>query len=267
MLVSEPGPLPLDQRPSVEHLVTEDGKPVDNIFSEKQQRLLTEPLYTSWKIDTPFLALANVGLFHSVRVPPYVPDVLLSLNSQAPENLFPKNNRSFFVWEYGKSPDVVIEIVSNREGNEDTDKLFGYAQIGIPFYMIYDPEQWLRSERLRFYELRTGKYELIQGSTHLMPSIGLGITLWNGSFEGHSDLWLRWTDLAGNLMATGAERAEHELKRANAETQRANAETQRADAAMQRADAAMQRADAERQRIEKLTEQLRRLGAEPEDFS
>ena len=260
VLVSEPGPLPLDQRPSVEHLVTEDGKPVDNIFSEKQQRLLTEPLYTSWRIDTPFLALANVGLFYSVRVPPFVPDVLLSLNSQAPENLFPKTNRSFFVWEYGKSPDVVIEIVSNREGNEDTDKLFGYAQIGIPFYVIYDPEQWLRSERLRFYELRTGKYELIQGSTHLMPSIGLGITLWNGSFEGHSDLWLRWTDLAGNLVATGAERAEHELKRADAETQRADAETQRADAAMQRADA-------ERQRVEKLTEHLRRLGAEPEDFS
>ena len=86
-----------------------------------------------------------------------------------------------------------------------------------------------------------------------MPSIGLGITLWNGSFEGHSDLWLRWTDLAGNLVATGAERAEHELQRADAETQRA--------------DAAMQRADAERQRAEKLTEQLRRLGVEPEDFS
>ena len=30
------------------HLITEDDEPVDNLFSEKQQRLLTESLYTSW---------------------------------------------------------------------------------------------------------------------------------------------------------------------------------------------------------------------------
>jgi len=29
-------------------LITEDGAPVDNIYSEKQMRLLTEPLYNTW---------------------------------------------------------------------------------------------------------------------------------------------------------------------------------------------------------------------------
>ncbi len=250
--ISELGPLPKELWPSVEHLVTEDGKPVDNIFSEKQQRLLTEPLYTSWTTDAPFLALANVGLFYSIRVPPYVPDVLLSLNARAPENLFPKSNRSYFVWEYGKVPDVVIEIVSNREGNEDGDKLPSYARIGIPFYVIYDPAEWLRAEKLRFFELRGGRYEPIEGVSHLMPSIGLGITLWNGSFEGHKDQWLRWTDLNGNLIETGAERAGHEQ--------------QRADAEQQRADMEGKRADTERQRVELLTEQLKRLGVEPKGF-
>ena len=280
MSVSEPAPLPLEHRPSVEHLVTEDDTPVDNIFSEKQQRLLTEPLYTSWSSDVPFLALANVGLFHSVRVPPYVPDVLFSLNAQLPENLFPKSNRSYFVWEYGKSPDVVIEIVSNREGNEDGDKLLGYARMGIPFYVIYDPEQWLRTEKLRFYELRGGLYEQLQGEPQLMPSIGLGITLWNGNFEGHQDRWLRWTDLTGNPIATGAERAGLEQHRADTEMQRADTEKHRADAQMQRADAELrradaeqrradteqQRADAERQRAEILSQQLKRLGIEPQDL-
>lgn len=273
MSVSEPAPLPMEHRPSVEHLVTEDDTPVDNIFSEKQQRLLTEPLYTSWSSDVPFLALANVGLFHSVRVPPYVPDMLFSLNARLPENLFPKSNRSYFVWEYGKSPDVVIEIVSNREGNEDGDKLLGYARMGIPFYIIYDPELWLRSEKLRFYELRGGLYEQLQGESHLMPSIGLGITLWNGNFEGHQDRWLRWTDLTGNPIATGAERsgqeqqrADAEMQRANAEMQRADAEAQRADAEMQRADSQQQRADVERQRAEMLAQQLKRLGIEPQDL-
>ena len=54
----------------MENLVTEDDTPVDNILSEKQQRLLTEPLYGAWSGPDqhapghrPFLALANVGLF------------------------------------------------------------------------------------------------------------------------------------------------------------------------------------------------------------
>ncbi|MDG4550630.1 MAG: hypothetical protein P9F19_15370 [Candidatus Contendobacter sp.] len=32
----------------MENLVTEDDTPVDNILWEKQQRLLTEPLYGAW---------------------------------------------------------------------------------------------------------------------------------------------------------------------------------------------------------------------------
>ena len=274
MKVSEPGPLPMEQWPSVEHLVTEDNTPVDNLFCEKQQRLLTEPLYTSWRTEVPFIAMANVGLFYAIRVPPYVPDVLLSLNVQAPESLFPKSNRSYFVWEYGKPPEVVIEIVSNREGNEDGDKLLGYARIGIPFYVIYDPELWLRAEKLKFFELRGGQYEHIQGDTLLMPSMELGLKLWRGSFEGHTDEWLRWTDLSGAPIATGAERvgqeqlrADEEHHRADAEHHRADAEQQRADAEQQRADTEKKRADAERQRAEILAEKLRQLGVKPEEIS
>ncbi len=281
MKVSEPGPLPVEQWPSVEHLVTEDDKPVDNLFCEKQQRLLTEPLYTSWRTEVPFIAMANVGLFYAIRIPPYVPDVLLSLNVQAPENLFPKSNRSYFVWEYGKPPEVVIEIVSNREGNEDGDKLTGYARVGIPFYVIYDPELWLRAGKLRFFELRGGRYEPIQGETLLMPSMELGLKLWKGNFEGHTDEWLRWTDLNGDPIATGAERvgqeqqradseqqrADSEQQRADSEQQRADSERQRADVERQRADAEQQRADAERQRAEVLAEQLRQLGVKPGDNS
>ncbi len=29
-------------------MVREEGAPLENLFSEKQQRLLTEPLYSSW---------------------------------------------------------------------------------------------------------------------------------------------------------------------------------------------------------------------------
>lgn len=81
-------------RPCLDHIVTEDDTPVDNMFAEKQQRLLTEPLYSSWDAGRPFVATANVGLFYAVRQPPLVPDVLLSLDVEAPEELMAKEQFS-----------------------------------------------------------------------------------------------------------------------------------------------------------------------------
>ena len=105
----------------IESLVTEDDTPVDNMPSEKQQRLLTEPLYSSWAGPgggRTFLAAANVGVFAEARNPAIVPDVFLSLDVQVADNWWDKRHRSYFVWEFGKPPELVVEIVSNREGNE-----------------------------------------------------------------------------------------------------------------------------------------------------
>src|SRR5262245_22868151 len=66
--------------PNVHELVIEDGKPVDNIFSEKQMRLLTEPLHSCWGVPgvgQPFVAMANVAVFFSGSEPPLVPDALV----------------------------------------------------------------------------------------------------------------------------------------------------------------------------------------------
>lgn len=85
-----------------ENLVTENDTPVDNILSEKQQRLLTEPLYGAWSGPDQhapghrgFLALANVGLFYALRQPPLVPDMMLALDVPGPgPDLSQKANRS-----------------------------------------------------------------------------------------------------------------------------------------------------------------------------
>jgi hypothetical protein len=55
-----------EELPNVANLIIEDGKPVDNIFSERQMRLLVEPLYSSWvrpEWIRSLIALANVGMF------------------------------------------------------------------------------------------------------------------------------------------------------------------------------------------------------------
>ena len=55
---------------------------------------------------------------------------MLSLDVTAPEDW--GTIRSYFVWEFGKTPDVVIEIVSNRKGEEKGTKRTEYARAGVP---------------------------------------------------------------------------------------------------------------------------------------
>lgn len=251
--------LPPELRPNVEHLVTEDDTPVDNLFSEKQQRLLTEPLYTSWPGpggDRPFVVMANVGLFFALEQPPLVPDMLLSLDVQCPADLWPKAHRSYFVWEYGKPPDAVVEIVSNRKGGEDSDKLAAYARIRIPYYAIFDADKLLSDQPLRVFRLEGMGYREMDDAAWL-PEVGLRLQLWRGIYEGHDNTWLRWADKQGDLIPTGAERATQAIARAEHEKTRADQANARAEQETARADQASARA-------EMLAEQLRRLGVDPE---
>jgi len=226
-------------------LVTEDDAPMDNIFSEKQQRLLTEPLYASPPFpggDRPFVAMANVGLFYGMRIPPLVPDMLLSLDVQFPEEVWSKHHRAYFTWMYGKPPEIVIEVVSNTEGDELGTKRETYPQIGIWFYVVFDPTQALKRGVLNVFELQRGSY--VERADTWFPEIGLGLKLWHGSYEGLTADWLRWCYEDGTVVPTGAERAEQERVRAEQERVRA---------------------EQERVRAERLAAQLRALGIEPEE--
>jgi len=177
-----PQAIPVALQPAVDHLVTEDDTPVDNFFSEKQQRLLTEPLYSSWTArggQRSFIAASNVGLFFAVRSPPLVPDALLSMDVELPADLQPKSHRSYLVWEYGKPPDVVIEVVSNREGGEDSQKLAAYARVRVPYYAIFDREKLLGTEVLRGYRLDATEFHKMDEPLWF-PGVGLGLRIWQG---------------------------------------------------------------------------------------
>ncbi|MFN0124165.1 MAG: Uma2 family endonuclease [Blastocatellia bacterium] len=222
-----PADLIADVRARTGQLLTEDDTPVDNIFSEKQQRLLTEALYSSWEgpllengARRAYVAFANVGLFRSLYLPPIVPDVFLSLDVKVQEPVYENHHRSYFLWEMGKAPEIVMEIVSNREGNELGSKLHDYAQIPVVYYIIYDPMRRLGEQTLRMLELRDGQY--LPRTSKYFPLIHLGLTLWEGEYEGTHALWLRWTNEKGELIPTGAERAAREAERAAHEAQRAD---------------------------------------------
>ena len=229
----------------IETLVTEDDTPVD-MRSEKQQRLLTSPLYSSWSGPgggRSFLAAANVGVFPEPRNPAIVPDVFMSLDVQPHRNWWDKRHRSYFVWEFGKPPDLVVEIVSNQSGNEVRRKRQQYAQMGVAYYVIYDPLHQVMEDELCVYRLNGGRYE--RRESHRFPELRLGLTLWDGVFEAVPSRWLRWVDEHGRLIRTGRE----QCRRVDGE---------------RRAEHAKQLLAEERRRTERLAALLRRSGIDPE---
>jgi hypothetical protein len=222
--------------PDISHIVTEDDTPVDNFQSAKQQRLLVEPLYASWSPGVPFIADSNIGLFYSLKQDPLVPDAFLSLNLQMPTDWSQKQNPSYFVWELGKVPEVCIEIVSNRKGNELDLKKDDYARIGIAYYVVFDPLQQLQREDelngklLKIWALTAGQY-VEMPEPFWLQTVGLGLTVWEGEFEEQASTWLRWCNRDGQVIPTGAEGR-----------------------------------DAERQRAERLAERLRAMGVNPDEI-
>ncbi|CAN5663838.1 Uma2 family endonuclease [soil metagenome] len=212
--------------PNADALITEDDTPVDNFASAKQQRLLVSSLYSALS-ETVFLAEANIGIYHTVGQPAIVPDVFVSFDVQVPEAWWDKPNRCYLMWNFGKSPEIVIEIVSNQVGNELARKLRTYENMRVAYYALYDPAQQLGESPLRLFELRGLHYAEL--SDFWLEQVNLGLTLWDGEFEGRQETWLRWCDSQGEILLTGDERAEQERQRAEQERQRAEQERQRAD--------------------------------------
>ncbi|MGH9802014.1 MAG: Uma2 family endonuclease [Blastocatellia bacterium] len=234
--------------PDIRNLTTEDDEPVDNLFSETQQRLLTEPLYSSWSDNgRTFLAAANIGVFYLARKPAVVPDVMLSLDVEIPVGFWSQENQSYFLWEFGKPPDVVIEIVSKTVRGEDAEKKAVYARMRVGYYIVFDPNSYLMPEPLTIYRLNNFQYEAQPSAS--FPALGLGLTFWEGEYEGKRDRWLRWVGADGKLIPTGKERAEQERQRAEQERQRA--------------EQSERLLNQERERAERMAEVLRQLGKDP----
>ncbi|MFS8830095.1 Uma2 family endonuclease, partial [Synechococcus sp. R8-2] len=133
----------------------------------------------------------------------------------------PKGERkSWVIWEQGKGPDVVIELLSPSTAQEDkTSKKQLYEQIiRVPEYFWFDPfepEDWAG------FRLRGDRYEPIQEDAEgCLPSevLGLYLVKWEGRFRDIEATWIRWATAAGELVPT---EAELERQRAEQAEQRA----------------------------------------------
>src|SRR5262249_12410272 len=113
--------------------------------------------------------------------------------------------RSYFMWVFGKAPELVMEIVSNKEGGELDRKMRDYATLGIPYYIVYDPQNLLGQGVLRSFGESMRRYQELPGKWFSL--LELWLVLWEGVFEGRRRSWLRWADHNGQVIPTGVERA------------------------------------------------------------
>ncbi|MBF2004749.1 Uma2 family endonuclease [Chlorogloeopsis fritschii PCC 9212] len=174
----------------------------------------------------------------------YISDSILhSLNFKGPDFFavlgVPKGERrSWVVWEEGKAPDVVIELLSENTASIDKSekKLIYQNQLRVTEYFWFDPfnpDDWAG------FSLSGGLYQplVLNEDNQLISScLRLALQLWQGSYKGIHATWLRWATLQGELLPTTDEIAYREGQRAEKERQRADQERQRAEQERQRAE-------------------------------
>lgn len=106
----------------------------------------------------------------------------------------------------------MIEIVSNKIGDELGKSSRIYEQMRVSYYIVYDPTQQLGGSVLRVYELRARRYS--ETTETWLEQVGLGLTLWKGEFEDRQDTWLRWCYRDRTVLPTGDERVQQAEQRA-----------------------------------------------------
>ena len=227
-----------EARLAIERLVEADD-PVDNPFAEVPQHFLFEAIKSSYVpppdrarpgVKRKFWGASNVGLFKN-KTTFLIPDMFLSLDVERPDWLV---ERAYYLFEH-KPPEVVVEVVSNDEGNELGTKKATYAEWGIQHYVVYDPGQFLGAQVLHAFSLEGGRF--VHMDVPFFPNLGVGVTLWKGVYTDKEETYLRWCDERGVPLGIGDEKAVMNARRADAEAARADLAEMRAAGERARAEA------------------------------
>lgn len=224
--------------PPSKELPDSDDIPVDNEDQNWIPNVLLMLLKNIWVERTDWFFGVDMGIYHTtgknVRVP-VVPDGFLSLGVARRKN--DKSRRSYVLWEENDIPPILaIEIVSWTPGGEYDDKKAIYANLGVLYYIIYNPEFWQRDGHQPFevYKLVDGEYQLKIGEPLWMPEVGLGIGRCPEVFAGSNEEVLSWFERGGDRYLRPEELAKQEAAARTEAEQKANAAEQENNTLRQR---------------------------------
>ncbi len=210
--------------PTQDELPCDDGMPMETERHKLQMDLLIYPL-KPWLDRYPEGGYVGGNMFvyfslEQIRKQDFRgPDVFVALDVPRRER------KSWVVWEEGKGPDVVIELLSETTAHEDKGrkKRIYQNQLRVAEYFWFDPfdpDDWAG------FELWHGVYRplsLDDRGRLISERLGLALTRWPGIYADVEAIWLRWATLEGDLLPTSRELLEMEIQQVNQERQRAEA--------------------------------------------
>lgn len=189
----------------------------------------------------------------------------------------PKGERlSWVCWEEGKSPDVVIELLSPSTARYDkTEKKDIYQNaMKVGEYYWYNP---FDSDDFKGFQIHNGRYQEIQPDPQgnlVSHKLGLQLVRWEGEYYDVAATWLRWAYPDGTLIPNreelwlaaeanaAREQANAAKEQANAVAAQANADQAQADAAVAQANVATAQANAAaaQEQVQRIINNLRNSG-------
>ncbi|MGF1522441.1 MAG: Uma2 family endonuclease [Leptolyngbyaceae cyanobacterium] len=197
--------------PTQAELPYDDGEPMESQRHQLQMELLMDGLGSWLEAREDGFVGGNMFVYYSlaqVRNRDFKgPDVFVALGVPKGER------RSWVCWEEDKTPDVVIELLSESTATVDKGekKRIYQDRMHVPEYFWYDPfnpDDWAG------FQLRGGTYQEIpvdEQNRRVSEMLGLSLVPVAATYKDITATWLRWAALEGTLLLpTAAERAEQD---------------------------------------------------------
>jgi Uma2 family endonuclease len=195
--------------PTAEDLPHSDETPVDNELQDDIPQVLKSVLKQIWANRQDWFFAIDMALYYNPDEPAIVPDAFLALQVERLKN---KDGRlSYVLWEEDNTlPILALEVVSQKYNGEYDQKLADYQNLGILYYVIYNPKagqerKYARRLPLEVYKWESGTYQLQTGNPVWLSEISLGIGRETKNHEGWEREWLYWYDQSGQRYPTNAE--------------------------------------------------------------
>ena len=217
--------------PTQDQLESSDGEPMETEFHVWQMHLLIRPLVSHFARE-PVYAAGNMFVYFS-------PEQVKTEHFKGPDVFVGKGvskemRKSWVVWQEGKGPDVVIELLSDSTCRQDqTHKKEIYEKrLRVPEYFWFHPTQ---PELFAGFHLVDGHYQPIEPDSQgrlVSRQLDLLLVPWMGRHPLAQEprFWLRWAVLEGSLLPTEEEQATEAIQLAEQERQKAQLEHQRVQA-------------------------------------
>ncbi|MGB3493779.1 MAG: Uma2 family endonuclease [Elainellaceae cyanobacterium] len=221
-MTSSPPNIPglnLSLPPTQTQIPDSDGEPMESQRHQFQMELLINALLPWLETRADGYVGGNMFVYYSLeqirRRDFKGPDVFVVLGVPKGER------RSWVCWEEGKTPDVVIELLSasTAETDKTSKKQIYEAQLHVPEYFWYDPDN---PEDWAGFRLQGNAYMAIAPENERLESQSLRLSLirWRGAFKGIEATWLRWATTDGSLLLTPEEQERQRANQAEQQIQR-----------------------------------------------